>query len=111
MSLKQISNGQFVLLCHWCGEDTTHLSGEMRCADPGDSYTGNPLDRRGAWLELLYWCECCGNKSVLAISGHKGGTYLGTADPLDTISGAPTPAGVPSALYRFKGYQFGDQDQ
>jgi hypothetical protein len=37
--------------------------------------TENPSDRRGG-VQITFWCEGCGEHSKLAISQHKGSTYV-----------------------------------
>ena len=50
-----------------------------------DSLTGNPSARRNGVI-VKFYCEGCGGTPILAISQHKGQTFIGWLD-----EGLPTP--------------------
>jgi len=61
-----------------CGEDATygvHVTLENGKAIVDTSLEGNPSLRRHG-LKIEFWCEGCGNRSILRLHQHKGTTYI-----------------------------------
>ena len=61
-----------------CGEDASsgvHVAVEGGKATFDTSLAGNPSARRHG-LKISFWCEGCDAKPVLALSQHKGNTYV-----------------------------------
>jgi hypothetical protein len=68
------------MACPHCGEANVHpVVGRVETHET-DGYTC-PLDTRGDWVAIPFWCEMSCPPFRLVIGFHKGNTFVGTVAP------------------------------